>query len=580
MATGGFLGLGKRRAAANLVKVSENYLRASVKNLMYDSLEKVYEAVESTLTSFSEKVVDTQCELLDAFKELFDKFEQRQDFGSREEAFVRTLVEPEEFTHIFSQDKELAAGLDYRLALSRLLLDMLQSPGWTPGIGNTIVDNLNVFVTRQFQGVIYKSLDYYFNMIATARDISMDDFVSEKLTGLYDDAKVMFPINNIPGGQGIVFPPYAYLSVPSNAPHIRQLVRKMNASGRVNSVKYSKMNSRLYMLNLKIAVALYCYKELNEYEAVYEASLNKLPGLHLYESAEKDWKQLPSPNYDMLWTTDYDNPRERAASVKLRELFDLALQYKIIRLDTRARSYIVHFGHEEDMPRRFSHLETGIAGKTINAVQARAAMAELRDFTTSPAREEFSQPLFDTEFLADGVTPDVDYAKGVFIYTPMLVQHVAHEVYIRQYAQQLREYLVRIDLGEVKYNHFAQLLYMGMITQNRKSFRYTMDGIEHVLYTMQDVINPYVDYDVFQAYIDLDEDISAHLKKTAQETENRLTDAEYAAVVGVLDTLIAAYQEKLKQLESTFTEVHDVGLKRVFYTTMLDVFNKEKAVLA
>jgi hypothetical protein len=253
------------------------------------------------------------------------------------------------------------------------------------------------------------------------------------------------------------------------------------------------------------------------------------------------------------------------------------VKYKIIRLDERSRCYSGYFGDEIDLSRQFAAIENGIDEKLFNATQARAAIAELNDFLNDPAREKYIKPLFDTEYLGD--TPDDDYAKGVFIYMPALIERVKHEVKIRELVHGLKTELEKIDLGEIKYSHFAQMLYMGVITKNRKTFRYTIDNEPQILYTMQNITDQYVDYDVFAAYLNLDPDVAEYLQKHAQNEENNLTDAQFIEIIKIIDGFILSYREKLDQLEKTFVDERDGLLKRVFYRTMLEVFLQEKKVL-
>ncbi|MCL1844866.1 MAG: tubulin-like doman-containing protein [Defluviitaleaceae bacterium] len=569
-------GFGKKRLAEDVVETAEKYLRACEKNLMYDAIDRIYETTLVSLREFSDDTLDTLCEILHAFKELFDKFKNPQNF-LQDEHFAKDLTNAKEFCEIFERDEETAKSLDYKQSLMRLLADMLE--GWKDAPGAQIVENLNEFVTRQFQSVIHKSLDYYLTMMATARDENLEEYVTDKINDLHEGARVMFPINHVPNGLHIVFPPYAYLSVPYNAPQIRGIVRRLNTSGKISNLKFSKMNNRLYMLNLKIAVPLYCYTELNEYEAVYETSTNKIAGLHLYECTARNWKHLPSPNYDKLWTNDYENSRERAKNNQLRDLFDFALKFKIIRMDERQNCFYVHYGDKVNMSEKFSHIENAIKDKTFNATQARAAINELRGFLTNSAREKYSAPLYDTEILDDG-TPDLEYAKGVFIYMPALCEHVAHEVELRQHAADLRAELEKVDLNEVKYSHYAQMLYMSVITKNRKTFRYMLDGKSQILFTVQNITDPFVDFDVFSAYINLDEDVAAHLQKNAQEQENQLSDEEFAKIAKIIDGFVDSYKEKSEQLEKSYHTERDGVLKRVFYRTMLEVFARQKKELA
>jgi len=334
------------------------------------------------------------------------------------------------------------------------------------------------------------------------------------------------------------------------------------------------------MLNLKIAVALYCYKELNEYEAVYEASANKIAGLHLYESLTKNWRNLPSPNYDRLWTSEYDNTRERARNNRIREIFDKALEYRLIRLEEKTRRYICYYGDHVDLREEFARIEQGINEKTFSAPQARAQINELNRFLTNPAREKFSTPLFDTEFLVEENRPDNEYAKGVFIYMPALNEKIAAEVAMRDHIEWLRSQLVKIDQSEIKYSHFAQALYMGSVFKRRKQYKYAIDDVEHILYTMQNINDLYVDYDIFQAYLGLSDEVSTYLQKKAQDTENSYTDEQYVKLIKDIEKYIQIYRDKLEQLEKAYQDERDGSQKRLFYREMLDVFVKEKAVLS
>ena len=570
------LPLGKKSQAAHIVELNESYLRLAGRNLMYDAIDRIYNAIVERLAAFSDYYIDTYCELLTSFRELFVKFKDTETAKAVDANFTWDFENATALCETF--EKGESTSLDFKMSLKRLLQDMMLGSGWMPGPNHTIVENLNAFVAAQFQSVAYKSLDYYSAMMADAKDISLDEYVSDKLTTLHDSAKVMFPINHIPSGLHITFPPYAYLSVPANAPKVRNIIQHMG--GKVPNIKYSKMNNRLYMLNLKIAVALYCYKELNDYENVYESSLGNIAGVHLYESASRNWKNLPSPLYDKLWTKDHENIREHLKNNRLREIFDMAIDMGIIRHDDRLRRLVGFFGDPIDVQKQFAKIEAGIAEKTMSATQARTLIAELNAFLSDEAREKYSVPLFDTEYIIDTDTPDLDYAKGVFIYMPAFGEYITREVQMRLYIARLQETLTQIDVSEIKYNHFAQLLYMGTITKNRKNYRYAIDGEYQILYTTQTISEQYVEYDLFQAYLDMDPEIAAYLQKRAQEEENRCTDKQFLELVKTIDGLIKVYKEKLEKLDESYTMERDGAIKKLFYQTMINVFAREKKVLS
>ena len=564
--------LGKKSQATQLVEINENYLRLLGKNLMYDAIDNIYNSITEILNHFNDVVVDTYCELLTAFRELFEKFKDTKIPSAI--SFSWNL----EDTHTFCQIFDDNTTIDYRLMFKRFLQSLVYDSGWEQGPTGTIVENLNAFVSEQFQAEIHRSLDYYSNMVANSKEITLSEYVTEKVNTLQDSAKIMFPINHIPSGLHITFPPYAYLSIPSNAPRLTSAIQELG--GKVPNIKYSRMNNRLYMLNLKIAIPLYCYKELNDYETVYETSLSKIPGIHLYESATLNWKNLPSPNYDLLWTNDHDNARERMKNSRLREIFDQAIELGIIRHDSKRRRLVGYFGDPVNLEKKFAKLDASIQDRTLSASQARAMIAELNAFLASSDREKYSRPLYDTEYITETDMPNIEYAKGIFIYMPAFNQHISQEVEMRQYISHLQNELTKIDLSEVKYSNFAQLLYMGAIAKNRKNYRYSIDSEFHILYTMQTITEQYTDYEVFQAYLNMDESIAAYLQKRAVEEENRCTDAEFKTLVKTIDTYIKTYKEKLEQLEESYTNERDGALKKLFYKTMLNVFIQEKKVLS
>jgi hypothetical protein len=97
---------------------------------------------------------------------------------------------------------------------------------------------------------------------------------------------------------------------------------------------------------------------------------------------------------------------------------------------------------------------------------------------------------------------------------------------------------------------------------------------------MQNITEQFIDYDVFNAYLNLDESVSAYLQKHAQDEENQLTDAQFERLGEVIDGFIASFTEKLDMLEKTYNDEREGIQKRIFYRTMLEVFIREKEVLA
>ena len=565
----------KKSQANNIIESSENYLRLMSRNLMCDAMDRIYSQVLIELQKFSTNIIDTQCELILALRELFVKFDATAPAPA---SFSWDIEDTAVFFSAFEKHQEMAKDIDYKLSLKRLLQDITYSPGWMPGVGNTIVSNLNNFVAHQFQDVVHKSLDFYCELMSNENDVSLGDYINDKLNKLNQNAKVMFPMNHIPKGLHITFPPYAYLSVPANSPKVRDAIQRLGS--KVPSIKYSRMQNRLYILNLKIAVALYCYKELNDYEAVYENSLSKIAGVHLYESHTCNWKNLPSPNYDRLWTSEYTNLRERAKNEELRRIFDHALERGIITFDSRTRRMVATFGEYVDTLQMFAELETSIVERTLSATQARAAINELDAILANPNRKKHKIDFFDTEFLPGTSEPDHEYAQGVFIYMPELNSQVTQELELHMHIARLRSALLRIDMNEIKFSQFAELLYMGAITKNRKNFQYVLENEIYTLHTMQDSTEKYLDYDIFQSYLDLDDSVAQKLQKRVQDEASNCTDEQFNYILHSLSSYVKDYTAKVAALDDNFTSERDGALKRLYYKTMLNIFKQEQRVLS
>jgi len=120
---------------------------------------------------------------------------------------------------------------------------------------------------------------------------------------------------------------------------------------------------------------------------------------------------------------------------------------------------------------------------------------------------------------------------------------------------------------------------MGIIAKVRKNFKFIYDDTEYILYTMERVSDPFVEYDVFQAYLALDDSMAQYLQKRAQEAESRLGDDEFDPIIEKINGYIDTYREKLTHLDQVYQDERGGAQKRLFYRSMLDVFMKEKAVL-
>ncbi len=567
----------------NVINSSEDYHKAIIKNETLDMVDKIYDAVYQMLADYSYQVIDTHCELVVALKELFDKFKEPEHKSQEEtlgDNFTWDMISAEEFCKNISESKELMMSFDSKAILKQFLIEITNNAeNWALNPQANITSNLSDFIGNELSTIIGKSMDSFFGMMAGEQRQSTEQYIVEKIDELKSTAKVMFPSSHIPAGLNIEFPPYSYVSVPSNAPSIRANVKRLSASGKISNVKYSKMTNRIYMLNLKIAVALYCYKELNEYETIYEASLSKMAGIHLFEGNDKNWRNLPSPNYDKLWAAGYENAREREKNRRLRRIFDKAMEYGYIRFDEKAEKYICSYRDSFDIYAKFKFEAQEVNSKTISAKRAKALSLELRKFLADESKLTIQKPLFDMVYKADQITPDVEYARGVFIYMPELSGQISQEVSTHMRILDFVEKLNEIELAERKYSDFAQIMYMDKIFKARKNFKYVINDVEYVLYTQDNLQEDYIEYQLFQAFLGIPPKDAAALQRRAVEEENNCDDEQYHKILGVLEVYEKDYKNKLKDLRLVYKEERDGAKKLGFYQTMVDVFERARELI-
>ncbi|MCL2698865.1 MAG: hypothetical protein FWE68_00980, partial [Defluviitaleaceae bacterium] len=397
-------------------------------------------------------------------------------------------------------------------------------------------------------------------------------YIGGKLEELKETAKVMFPASHVPTGLNIEFPPYAYVSVPTNAPSLRNHAKRLSSTGKISNVKYSKLTNRLYMLNLKIAVALYCYKELNDYETVYETSLNKMAGIHLYEGEVKNWRMLPSPNYDKLWTAGYENQRERERNRRIRRAFDLGIEFGYITFDERNDRFVCRYGGITDIFARFRFDTEELDNGSIPPSRARTIGIELKKYLADTTRLTDEKPLYDIVYLPDSIKPDLDYAKGVLIYMPELAEKMLEQVTHHESVLEVIRKLEDVEEAERKYSDFAQILYMEKIYKVRKNYRYWLGDKEHLLYIQDNIQEKYVEYELFKAFLTLPSADAASLQKQALAEENSCSDEEYGLVLDRITTFREDYARKLGELRVVAREERDGVQKLAFYQMMTDVF--------
>lgn len=169
------------------------------------------------------------------------------------------------------------------------------------------------------------------------------DRISQKiLPGLKQAAQTMLPLTQTEEASN-EYIPYAYASVPENAPIIQQGVQDYQRTEHITP-KYSDVTDRIYWLNTLNSVPMYMFVDLPRLEKVYENALVTLgaKGLHLVYAPKNgrhelynDWSLLPSPVVHELQKLDAPlTVKQRQQAIEA--MFSKALGTGAVKLDNQA----------------------------------------------------------------------------------------------------------------------------------------------------------------------------------------------------------------------------------------------------
>lgn len=172
---------------------------------------------------------------------------------------------------------------------------------------NQLLKATDQFVMQAAQGINGISMDHLLNItMPDATQQERVDYISDTLLPrLSSAAQTMLPLKvaSVAADQYI---PYAYVSIPNNAPTIEDGVKAFSESQKITP-KRSDVSDKIFWLNTYNCVPLYMYTDLARLEKVYNEN-RSVGGLHLVQSVaegglhilRRDWSLLPSPVMHLL----------------------------------------------------------------------------------------------------------------------------------------------------------------------------------------------------------------------------------------------------------------------------------------
>lgn len=191
------------------------------------------------------------------------------------------------------------------------------------------------FLESQYQALPNLTLEKFFAIKYGADGV--DKGMNAVCTELESKAKVIFSTREVLSLDSLFS--QQYVVIPAGAQKIGASMAAFAKTKGAEVVTSVDMNS-MYWYNLKVGVPLYALVDMESYEKLYEE--NNVSGMHIWETAEDNWKEFPSLTNQSLWSTPNFNPRERKYTEELQQNLKHFLECGIVVFDEKINMFYAY----------------------------------------------------------------------------------------------------------------------------------------------------------------------------------------------------------------------------------------------
>lgn len=163
------------------------------------------------------------------------------------------------------------------------------------------------FLESQFAPIVALSLDQFLMMQYSQQSVA--GAITAMCSQLQQNAGVLFP--SIPQMPMSSLPSNNWIIVPANAGTLTANVTAYVGGVQNASVAYSSDRNRIYWYNLTAGIPMFALPDIHSYENEYKTNLqNNDFGVHLQETEEDNWNDLPLLDNQAFWPQGYVDPDE------------------------------------------------------------------------------------------------------------------------------------------------------------------------------------------------------------------------------------------------------------------------------
>ncbi len=473
----------KNKLRDEFVKACSDYYDALFKAYYYDALASICVQYHNLFIERNNEVYDCVADLLSTLVGLFGKFggirieNEECEIGDNK-TMSWSLISTPDF--IRELEKKMSRNDDLYIDLHAFVTEFYSYLFENINIWNgkekaDVVERINTFISRAFEVILNKSMDYYIDFIAKSYGLSANQFSQDVYKKLREFSTIKFP-TRATYNTTVEHPAYSYVSVPINASEIKNTVK-----ARVNDrsiIKESGILDSIFMMNFKSAMPLSAYLEIKDCHQTYANLAGSSAGLHLYEGQKYNWRNLPSPYPQSEWETGHYIQREAEENEYWRSIFDKAKKYGFIKQEIGKNSELClkcYWGDGIDFNGILREKSVDLKRETNHSADVIACIDLINEKLSAEERRKECRAIYETRMLMlddSSKVIDEEFAKNIFIKMVMVRNEVSRMVenteQCLELVKTLEPYIKRREL----YSKFIKIMYTETIFKQRGEYVY------------------------------------------------------------------------------------------------------------
>lgn len=565
----------KTKLRDEFVNACSDYYDALYKAYYYDALATLCIQYQNLFMERNNEVYECVGDLLTTLVEIFHKYagiraEKTEEVNGENKVMSWSLIKTPDF--IKELEKRMSKNDDLYIDLHAFVTQFYSYLFENVDIWNgkekaDVIERINTFISKAFENVLNKSMDYYIDFIAKSHGISAAQFSQDVYKKLRDRSTIKFP-TRATYSTTVEHPAYSYVSVPINASEIRNTVK--SGVNDKSIIKESGILDSIFMMNFKSAMPLSAYLDIKDCHQTYMKLSGSSAGLHLYEGQKINWRLLPSPYPQSEWETGHFIQREAEENEQWRIMFDKAKQYGFIKQEIGNNSSLClncYWGESVDFDGILKEKSVDVNRETNNPSDAIECIDIINEKLESSNNLPNCRAIYETRMITldDGSKViDEEFAKNIFIKMVTVRNEISRMVENREKCleviNKLEPYIKRRKL----YTKFIKIMYTETVFKQRGEYVYCdkTDAVQF-LCKLEGIQNDYPEFHLYNEFFKMQfnegKTVAEDIMKVCDRKYSELqkTDEGYESMKNCLQDFVSKLKETILELNMEWRDIEN-----------------------